>query len=46
MELDRKTGVLMVDLEHFQLAEGLHNLEVKIGDGVNNFKTFRFDFIW
>lgn len=46
MELDSKTGVLSVDLQNFKLNQGPHTLSLKIGDSLNNFKTFTFDFIW
>jgi hypothetical protein len=46
LEYDYKTGLVWINLDHHTPSEGEHLLEVKIGDSVNNFKTFSFNFIW
>ncbi|MGB0805648.1 MAG: M23 family metallopeptidase [Salibacteraceae bacterium] len=46
LEYDYKTDLIWIDIEHLELTKGEHTLEVKIGDSVNNFKTFSFNFIW
>ena len=46
MEFDPKTGIALIDLSHHSPSIGEHDLLVKIGDSVNNFKAFTFNFIW
>jgi hypothetical protein len=46
LHFDSKTGLVWVDFSRLKHAETPHKLELKIGDSVNNFKTFSFDFIW
>lgn len=46
LHFDRKTGLVWVDLTHHIPAKGAHTLKITIGDAVNNFKSFTFDFIW
>lgn len=46
LQFDAKTGTLWMDLDYHTPAKGAHTLLVKVGDAVNNFKTFTFDFIW
>jgi hypothetical protein len=46
LQYDYKTGLIWMDLTEQPLSKGPHNLEIKIGDAVNNFKPFTFDFIW
>lgn len=43
---DYKTNLVWINLDHHLPTPGKHLLEVKIGDSVNNFKTFSFNFIW
>ncbi len=46
LEYDYKTNLVWINLDHHLPEPGEHLLEVKIGDSVNNFKTFSFNFIW
>jgi hypothetical protein len=46
LEYDYKTNLVWINLNHHTPSSGEHLLEVKIGDSVNNFKTFSFNFIW
>ena len=46
LEYDYKTNLVWINLDHRLPAEGEHTLEIKIGDSVNNYKTFSFNFIW
>jgi hypothetical protein len=46
LHFDRKIGLIWIDLTHHIPSDGAHTLEISIGDAVNNFKSFTFDFIW
>ena len=46
LHYDYKTGLLWIDLTEYTPSKGNHTLEIKVGDAVNNFKAFTFDFIW
>lgn len=46
LEYDYKTNLVWITTEHLNLDSGEHELKVEIGDSVNNFKTFSFNFIW
>ena len=46
LQYDYKTGLIWLDLTEHSPTKGQHNLEIKVGDAVNNFKAFTFDFIW
>ncbi len=46
LEYDYKTNLVWINLDHHLPSDGAHKLEIKIGDSVNNFKTFTFNFIW
>lgn len=46
LEFDAKTGLLWIDLAHLDIEKGDHQLKITVGDAVNNFKGFSFNFIW
>ena len=46
LEYDYKTNRAWINLDHRLPEKGTHLLEIKVGDAVNNFKTFSFNFIW
>jgi hypothetical protein len=46
LQYDYKTGLIWLRFTEKAPSKGEHILEIKIGDAVNNFKTFTFNFIW
>ena len=46
LEYDPKTGLIWINLYPNMFSKGMHKMEIKVSDSVNNFKAFTFNFIW